>query len=117
MKVSYFFDLATMATMATKLTKSSRTLKQLLTELKAISSGEGSLAAKYIVDQYRRYETTEQVHCRAKEEMQFTAETYRCYLESTRKLKELNESYRGKGERTVRDTADMVGFKLPHDPK
>ncbi|EGK96809.1 protein FMC1 homolog [Anopheles arabiensis] len=99
----------------------SRSLKQLLSELKAIRSAEDSgafaLASKYITDQYRRFETTEQQHCRAKEELQFTAETYRCYLESLRKLKDLNESYRGKGERSIRDTADMVGFKLPHDPK
>lgn len=107
-----------MATMATKMTTSSRTLKQLLNELRAINSdGAYPLAAKYIRDQYRRFETTEQQHCRAKEELQFTAETYRCYLQSTRMLKALNESYRGKGERSIRDTADMVGFKLPHDPK
>ncbi|XP_058118784.1 protein FMC1 homolog [Anopheles ziemanni] len=106
-----------MATTATKLSTSSQTLKRLLSELKSINMGSSSLAAKYIVDQYRRFETTEQVHCRAKEELQFTAETYLSYLESTRKLKELNESYRGKGERSIRDTADMVGFKLPHDPK
>ncbi|XP_052866530.1 protein FMC1 homolog [Anopheles cruzii] len=105
---------------ATKLV-GSKTLKQLLTELKHISTGDGSascaLAAKYITDQYRRFETTEQQHCRAKEELQFTADTYRCYLESVRTLKQLSEAYRGKGERTIRDTADMVGFKLPHDPK
>uniref|UniRef100_A0A182MFH0 SRR1-like domain-containing protein n=1 Tax=Anopheles culicifacies TaxID=139723 RepID=A0A182MFH0_9DIPT len=102
-------------------TSSSKTLKHLLSELRAIRSGEGAgayaMATKYITEQFRRYETTEQQHCRAKEELQFTAETYRCYLESLRKLKELNESYRGKGERTIRETADMVGFKLPHDPK
>uniref|UniRef100_A0A182P3W3 Protein FMC1 homolog n=1 Tax=Anopheles epiroticus TaxID=199890 RepID=A0A182P3W3_9DIPT len=99
----------------------SSTLKQLLSELKAVRSSEGSgayaLASKYITDQYRRFETTEQQHCRAKEELQFTAQTYRCYLESLRKLKDLNENYRGKGERSIRETADMVGFKLPHDPK
>lgn len=100
----------------------SSTLKALLSELKAIRSNDGagsaySLVSKYITDQYRRFETTELVHCRAKEELQFTAQTYRCYLESLRKLKELNESYRGKGERSIRETADMVGFKLPHDPK
>ncbi|XP_053660370.1 protein FMC1 homolog [Anopheles marshallii] len=106
---------------AIRAASSSRTLKQLLSELKAIRSGEGagaySLASQYILDQYRRFETTEQQHCRAKEELQFTAETYHCYLESLRKLKELNETYRGKGERSIRETADMVGFKLPHDPK
>ncbi|XP_053670408.1 protein FMC1 homolog [Anopheles nili] len=106
---------------AVRAASGSRTLKQLLYELKNISSVDGaatcSLAGKYITEQYRRFETTEQQHCRAKEELQFTAETYRCYLESIRRLKDLNESYRGKGERSIRETADMVGFKLPHDPK
>uniref|UniRef100_A0A182NR90 Protein FMC1 homolog n=1 Tax=Anopheles dirus TaxID=7168 RepID=A0A182NR90_9DIPT len=106
---------------AVRAASGSSTLKALLSELKAIRSNDGagaySLASKYITEQYRRFETTEQVHCRAKEELQFTAQTYRCYLESLRKLKELNESYRGKGERSIRETADMVGFKLPHDPK
>ncbi|KXJ69267.1 hypothetical protein RP20_CCG028028 [Aedes albopictus] len=49
--------------------------------------------------------------------MQFAAETYLCYLRSVRKHKELSEMYSGRGERSIRDTADMVGFKLPHDPK
>lgn len=97
-----------------------KTLKSLLTELKAISpeaNRKESLAAKYIVSQYRKFETTEQQHCRAKDEMQYAAQTYLCYLRSVRKHKELSEMYGGRGERSVRDTADMVGFKLPHDPK
>ncbi|XP_055603514.1 protein FMC1 homolog [Uranotaenia lowii] len=98
----------------------SSTLKRLLSEIKNISSEtnyKDSLAAQYINSQFRKYETTEQQHCRAREEMKFTAETYLCYLSSVRKLKELNETYSGKGERSIRETADMVGFKLPHDPK
>ncbi|KAL1402353.1 hypothetical protein pipiens_006129 [Culex pipiens pipiens] len=81
------------------------------------ANANDSLAAKYITAQFRKFETTEQQHCRAKEEMQFAANTYLCYLESVRKLKELNAAYSGRGERSIRETADMVGFKLPHDPK
>lgn len=98
----------------------SKTLRKLLTELKHISSeanANASLAAKYITAQFGKFETTEQQHCRAKEEMQYAANTYLCYLESVRKLKELNATYSGRGERSIRETADMVGFKLPHDPK
>lgn len=98
----------------------SKTMRRLLTEIKHITSEANvndSLAAKYITAQFRKFETTEQQHCRAKEEMQFTANTYLCYLESVRKLKELNAAYSGRGERSIRETADMVGFKLPHDPK
>lgn len=98
----------------------SKTMRRLLTELKHISSeanANDSLAAKYVTAQFRMFETTDQLHCRAKEEMQFTAETYLIYLQSVRKLKELTAAYSGKGERSIRETADMVGFKLPHDPK
>ncbi|XP_058821467.1 protein FMC1 homolog [Topomyia yanbarensis] len=96
------------------------TLKKLLNELRKVSpeaNYKESLAAKYIVSQFRKFETTEQQHCRAREEMHFTAKTYLCYLQSIRKLKEINATYSGRGERSIRDTADMVGFKLPHDPK
>lgn len=96
------------------------TLRRLLTEIRAVSSDgnlKNSSAATYICSQFRKFETTEQQHCRAKEEMQFTADTYICYLQSIRKLKELKIMYSGRGERSIRETADMVGFKLPHDPK
>lgn len=98
----------------------SNTMKRLLAEIKTISSetnSKDSLAAKYVSSQFRKFETTDLLHCRAKEEMRFTAETYLCYLQSIRKLKELTAVYSGKGERSIRETADMVGFKLPHDPK
>lgn len=100
--------------------RAGNTLKRLLKEIKAISpegNHKDSLAANYIVSQYKKYETTEQQHCRAKEEMQFTARTYLSYLQSVRQHKELSDMYKGGGERSIRETADMVGFKLPHDPK
>ncbi|XP_055642117.1 protein FMC1 homolog [Toxorhynchites rutilus septentrionalis] len=95
-------------------------MKNLLAEIRRNSSEENfmnSLPAKYISSQFRKFETTQQQHCRAREEVQFIGETYLCYLESIRKLKEINAHYTGRGERSVRETADMVGFKLPHDPK
>lgn len=94
-------------------------MKKLLSEIKHIteSTGNKSLAASYIKSQFKKFETTEQQHCRAKQELQHTAETYHCYLYSVRKMKELNAIYNGRGERSIRETADMVGFKLPHDPK
>ncbi|XP_055547533.1 protein FMC1 homolog [Wyeomyia smithii] len=101
--------------------KASVILKNLLSELKAITpetiNYKDTLAAKYVISQFRKFETTEQQHCRAKEEMQFNAKTYLCYLQSIRKLKAINTAYSGRGERSIRETADMVGFKLPHDPK
>ena len=42
---------------------------------------------------------------------------YRTYLASQRKYMELHDEYNSKGERSVEETAKLVGFKLPHDPK
>lgn len=43
------------------------------------------------------------------------AETYLTYLESSRKFKELNQAYSGKGDRSIAETANLVGFKLPNE--
>ena len=45
------------------------------------------------------------------------AETYATYLRSQREWSSVHAEFHAKGERTVRDTARVVGFKLPHDPK
>lgn len=76
-----------------------------------------SLAFKYISSQYRKHRTTDQQLCKAREEMQFLGNTYLCYLKSLRKQEDILKHLKGDGERSVKDTANMVGFKLPHDPK
>jgi hypothetical protein len=76
-----------------------------------------SLAFKYISSQYQKYKTTDQQLCKAREEMQFLGNTYLCYLRSLRQQGSIQKHFTGKGERSVKETADMVGFKLPHDPK
>lgn len=100
--------------MATKL------LRSLLNELR-LASPDGtikeSLAANYILSQFKKYNTTEEQLCKAREEMQFLGQTYLTYLSSSRKHQAINKEYRGKGERSIKETADIVGLKLPHDPK
>jgi len=95
-------------------------VRTLLHELRLISP-EGnikdSLAAKYILSQFKKYKTTEEQLCKARDEMKFVGSTYLAYLQSSRKYLEINKEYKGKGERSIEDTAHMVGFKLPHDPK
>lgn len=76
-----------------------------------------SLPFKYITSQFKKYQTTDQVLCKAKEEMKFLGETYLCYLQSVRKQTQIQNKYKGKGERSIQETANMVGFKLPQDPK
>ncbi|KAJ8985707.1 hypothetical protein NQ317_014356 [Molorchus minor] len=95
-------------------------LRNIISELR-YASPEGhvknSLMLRYAVDQFRKYKTTDQQLCKAREEVEFMAKTYLCYLKSSRVHKEIQQEYHGRGERTVEETAKMVGFKLPHDPK
>lgn len=105
--------------MATNLPKLS-ILRNLIAELRyALPEGslKNNLALEYIVNQFRKYKTTDEQLCKAREEMEFMANTYLCYLKSSRMAQEIHSEFHGKGERTIQETANMVGFKLPHDPK
>lgn len=97
-----------------------KTLRGLLRELRLASpngSIKDSLTSQYVITQFRKYQTTDEQLCKEKDEMHFLAQTYLSYLESMRNYKAINAEYKGAGERTVEDTAKLVGFKLPHDPK
>lgn len=97
-----------------------KTLRRLLNELRLASPNgtiKDSLASQYIIQQFKKYQTTDEQLCKQKDEMLFLGNTYLCYLESTRKYLKINSEYKGAGERTVEATAALVGFKLPHDPK
>lgn len=97
-----------------------RTLRRLISEIRHVSSEkklQDSLLTRYIMSQFRKYKETDQQLCKAREEMKSMAETYLCYLQSQRRYEQIHSQYHGKGERSLRDTADMLGFKLPHDPK
>jgi hypothetical protein len=97
-----------------------KTLRSILNELRLASpngSIKDSLASQYVIAQFRKYQTTDEQLCKEKDEMLFLGQTYQCYLESMRNYKRINDDYKGAGERSVKDTASLVGFKLPHDPK
>jgi hypothetical protein len=49
--------------------------------------------------------------------MAYLADTFSCYLSSVRRYNKIKDQYHGKGERSVEETAHLVGFKLPHEPK
>lgn len=96
------------------------TLRQLLSELWKQSYSKKrseNQMVLYIFDQYRKYQTTDQQLCKAIDEMHFKAKAYCDYLQNSRRVMEINAEFKGKGERSVEETANMVGFKLPHDPK
>jgi len=69
------------------------------------------------MEQAHAHKETSQVLCKAREELKNLAETYLCYLKSQQTCKDIHKQYAGKGERSIKETADLVGFKLPHDPK
>ncbi|KNC33833.1 THO complex protein 7, partial [Lucilia cuprina] len=88
-----------------------KTLRSLLQELRSASPNgciKNSLAARYILAQYKKFSTTDQQLCKARDEALFLGQTYQTYLSSLRKYNELHKEYHGRGERTVRETADMV---------
>lgn len=95
--------------------------KTLLKEIRRSSPGgklkPDSPLVKYVTTQFDKYRTTDELLCKAKDEMKYVGETYLCYLQSLRKQVAITKEYSGKGERSVEETAGLVGFKLPHDPK
>lgn len=96
-----------------------KTLRALISEIRYSSSNKKlkeSTLLTYILNQYRRNITTDKQFCRAHEETNYLAQTYCNYLQSTRQHAILWEHFHKK-ERTVEKTANMLGFKLPHDPK
>lgn len=97
-----------------------KTLRHIIHELRQTSpqgSWKESLVLRYIFNQYRKFKTTEQQVCKDREEVNFIANTYLCYLRSSRMRQEIHDQFHGRGERSVEETARLVGFKLPHDPK
>ncbi|XP_044633086.1 protein FMC1 homolog isoform X2 [Equus asinus] len=54
--------------------------------------------------------------CRAQHELHFQAATYLCLLRSIREHVALHQEFHGKGERSVEESAGLVGLKLPHQP-
>ena len=72
---------------------------------------------KYIMNEYRRHQITTKQHCKAGQEMEHLSNTYATYLTSQRLWNAINKEYHATGEKSVKETASIVGFKLPHDPK
>ncbi|KAK3713838.1 hypothetical protein RRG08_033811 [Elysia crispata] len=97
-------------------TRSSQVLRSLAKELKSIYKKENLQEIPtyaYLQEQFRNFRVTEQKICRAQHEVNHVAATYLCYLESARKLEELSSQYRGRGDRSVESSANIVGLKLP----
>lgn len=68
---------------------------------------------KYIFNQYRKNQVTDEQVCKEHESMNYLVNTYLCYLNSKRIHQQILKEFHNKGERSVKDTADLVGFTLP----
>ena len=68
----------------------------------------------YIFEQYRAHQVTGSKHCKQQHELQHIGQTYLCLLQSNTKQQELASLY-GRGERSVKDSARLVGLQLPEE--
>ncbi|CAM1323867.1 Srrd (predicted) [Pycnogonum litorale] len=68
----------------------------------------------YLKRQFKNYEVTEEKLCRGRKEMNHMGNSYLCYLTSNRAYKKLHGEYHSKGERTIQETASLVGLTLPN---
>ncbi|CAD5115787.1 DgyrCDS4729 [Dimorphilus gyrociliatus] len=67
----------------------------------------------YAMEQTRKHQVTGMKFCRERDELFHVTDTYRCLLHSVRKHEELIERYKGAGERTIEESANIVGLGLP----
>lgn len=70
-------------------------------------------SVKYIFNQYRKNQVTDEQLCKEHESMNYMLNTYLCYLNSKRTHEKILKEFHGKGERSIKSTADLVGFTLP----
>jgi len=97
-----------------------KVVRSLVQELRRVSQNKkitDNAMLQYIMEQAHAHKETSEVLCKAREELKNLGEMYLCYLKSQQACKEIHKQYTGKGERSIQETADLVGFKLPHDPK
>ncbi|XP_015349267.1 protein FMC1 homolog [Marmota monax] len=98
-----------------------RTLRGLLRELRYLSVATGrpyrdTAAYRYLVKAFRAHRVTSEKLCRAQHELHFQAATYLCLLRSIREHVALHQEFHGRGERSVEESAGLVGLQLPHQP-
>ena len=72
-----------------------------------------------IRNEFRQNTVTSKKYCREENEQFFIANTYLSYLKNTREYSLLKSKY-AKGERSIEESANIVGLSLPkqyHDEK
>ncbi|EYB82081.1 hypothetical protein Y032_0367g34 [Ancylostoma ceylanicum] len=109
------FDLEDLFIMATAVERSTFTaFRKIVSELRKADKNftKNSPQYKYLVQQMRDHQVTQRVYSKAPQEAEHVANLYATYLSSTRRLNELEMRYKG-GERSVEESANLVGLALP----
>ncbi|XP_022169670.1 protein FMC1 homolog [Myzus persicae] len=93
-------------------------LRSLTREFRYVASGGKLLdrpLIRLILSEYRSNQVTPAQYCRGPDEMLWVADTYLQYIRSQRICRELTDKHQRR-EKTVQETADMIGFRLPSAP-
>lgn len=110
-----------MASVSAKAPSALVSLRQIIKEMRRnLPKGkpvQNQPLTRYILSEVRRHQTTSKQHCKPGQEMEHLSSNYATYLTSQRLWHEVHKEYHATGERSVNETAKIVGFKLPHDPK
>ncbi|CAL2037943.1 hypothetical protein CAEBREN_05950 [Caenorhabditis brenneri] len=103
-----------MAEAARKTLTAANTFKNIIAELKKVDKNFTPQCAqyKYLMEQMRADQVTTRRYSKAENESESVAKLYLSYIQGTRRLNELQERYKG-GEKTVEESARLVGLKLP----
>lgn len=96
--------------------KSSITILRSLARELRHNTSNGKLLNKplmrWILSEYRSNLVTPAQYCRGPNEMIWIGDTYLQYIRAQRVYRELTDKHQRR-EKTIQETADMVGFRLP----
>lgn len=68
---------------------------------------------EHMLGLFRSNQVTEKRFCRPEDHYKYFAQTYLTYLRSTRLRDELTQKYFAKGEKSIQESARLVGLELP----
>ncbi|CAD6194690.1 unnamed protein product [Caenorhabditis auriculariae] len=90
------------------------TFRSLFNELRKADKtfNRNSELYKYLSGEMRGHQVTQRQYAKSSRETEGLAKFYLSYLSSTRRLNELQETYKG-GEKSIEESARIVGLQLP----
>lgn len=103
-----------------KMSNELKCMRLLIRQIKGTSqwkTAQDKRMVQYMLNEARVHKESCEVFCKARTELKCLAENYLLYLTSLQKYQEIQTQFAGKSERRVQETAELVGFKLPNNPK